>query len=193
MKEDIRPNEAEQEFLNLAYNRFYDVFDEVMDDSFWHKKRSYRFAKLTTAFALYGELLNYQPIKWVIEHLKKSQPPMEAEIGSELFRFVRNILTHLPVFETWDEVYITRSLANWSRPRQSLDRFLTKYAGKDSVKYRFWEGDKKRMTYLSINFPEKYEEGLKIYLRDILAEKEGVRFSFVLMRQIIDTQVVLPV
>lgn len=186
---DIRPNKAELEFLNLAYNRFYDIFDEVMDDSFWRKRRPYRFSRLSIAFAVYAELLNYEPIKWVIEHLRKSRPPMEAEIGSELFKFVRNMVTHFPFFNTWDEAYITKSLANWCRPDQSIDRFLMKYAGRGPVKYRFWEGDKKRMTYLSINFPAKYDEGLKIYLRDILTEKDGVRFSFILMRQIIDTQV----
>ena len=45
------------------------------------------------------------------------------------------------------------------------------------------------MTYVSKNFPEEYEEDTRVYFRDILTEKEGVRFSFVLMRQIIDTQV----
>ena len=189
MNKEIRPNKAELEFLNLAYNRFYDIFDEVMDDSFWHKKKSYRFVKLEIAFSVYAELLNYEPIKWVIDYLKKTRPPMEAEIGSELFRFIRNLVNHFPFFDSWDQVYITKSLANWCRPEQSIDRFLTKYAGRDPVKYRFWEGDKKRMTYLSINFPREYNEDEKVYLRDILTEKEGVRFSFILMKQIIDSQV----
>ena len=187
--EDTRPNKAELEFLNLAFNRFYDIFDEVMEDSFWRKKRLYRFSRLNIAFAVYSELLNYEPIKWVIEHLKKNRPPMESEIGSELFRFVRNMVAHFPFFDTWNDVYVTKSLANWWRPGQSIDRFLTRYAGREPVKYRFWEDDKKCMTNLSINFPVKYEEDIKVYLRDILTEKEGVRFSFVLMRQIIDTQV----
>ena len=189
MRKEIRPNKAELEFLTLAYNRFYDIFDEVMADSFWRKKKTYRFSRLSIAFAVYAELLNYEPIGWVIEHLKKSRPPMEAEIGSELFKFVRNIVMHFPFFNIWDEVYITKSLANWCRPGQSIDKFLTKYAGREPVKYRLWEGKRKRMTYLSINFPEKYDRDTKVYLRDILTEKEGVRFSFALMRQIIDTQV----
>ena len=41
---------------------------------------------------------------------------------------------------------------------------------------------------MSINFPEKYEQN-KIYLKDIVAEKDGVKFSLIMMRQILNTQV----
>ncbi len=188
MKE-LRPNKAETEFLGLAYNRFYDLFDEVMSNSFFKKSDWYRFSRIKEGFVIYTELLNYEPIDWVIEYLKKARPPMEAEIGSSLFKFIRNVVTHFPFFESWDEVYITKSLANWYKDDQSIDRFLNKYKGKEIVKYRFWESKKKKMTYLSINFPQKYDELTKIYLKEILSEKEGVKFSFILMKQVLDTQV----
>ena len=189
MTEKIRPNKAEKEFLTLAYNRFYDIFEEIMDDSFWNKEEWYRFSKVKDGFAVYSELLNYPPIKWVIECIKKVRPPMEAEIGSELFKFIRNIIVHFSFFESWNEVWINKSIINWHKEGQSIDKFLNKYKGKDTVKYRFWEAQKKRMTYLSINFPKKYEEDTKIYLKEILSEKEGVKFSFILMKQILDSQV----
>jgi len=44
------------------------------------------------------------------------------------------------------------------------------------------------MTYMSIIFPQKYEEE-KIYLREIVSEKDGVKFSIIMMRQILNTQV----
>ncbi|GAA0791642.1 hypothetical protein GCM10009193_27860 [Shewanella aestuarii] len=113
---------------------------------------------------------------------------MESEIGGPLFKFVRNILDHFPVFETWDEVWVSKELVNWQRERLTLDRFLKKYAGHDEVKYRFWEADKKRMTYMSIRFPEKYDDN-KIYLKDMIEEKDGVKFSLIMMRQILNTQV----
>lgn len=46
------------------------------------------------------------------------------------------------------------------------------------------------MTYLSIRFPEDYSDETKIYIKDILHEKDGVRFSFILMKKIMDTQVI---
>lgn len=188
MTEELRPNDSEKEFLNLAYNRFYDIYEEIMDDFFFEKDANFRFSRIKDGFAVYAELLNYTPIKWEIEHIEKIRPPMESVIGSKLFKYIRNVIAHFPFYDTWDEVYITKSLINWQREGQFIDKFLSDYQGRTEVKYRFWESDKKRMTYLSINFPQKYDDS-KIYVKDILTEKEGVKFSFILMKQILDTQV----
>lgn len=185
----IRPTNSEVQFLTLAYNRFYDLFEEVMKDDFWDKSEWERYSKIKQAYLIYAELLNYEPIKWVIEKIKTARPPMEAEIGSELFKFVRNVISHFPFFSKWDDVWVNKSIVNWNKNGQSIDKFLNKYEGKQEVKYRFWEEDKKRMTYLTISFPKEYSELSKIYLKDIISEKEGVKFSFILMKQIINTQV----
>ncbi len=189
MNNNLKPNKSEIAFLNLAYNRFYDIFEEVMTDSFWKKQKRYRFTRIKDGFAVYGELLHYKPIKGVIEHLRKSRPPMEAEIGSELFKFIRNVVTHFPFFDTWDEVWVNKSVVNWNKEGLSIDRFLKQYESKNDIKYRFWEEDKKKMTYLSIQFPKDYSSDKKVFLKKILSEKEGIKFSFILMKQIIDTQV----
>ena len=189
MKNQLRPNQAETQFLTLAYNRFYDIFAEVMDDSFWKKDSWYRFSKVKDGFGVYSELMNYEPLRWVLVNIKISRPPMEAEIARELFKFIRNVIIHFPFFDSWDDVWVNQALINWHKGSQFIDRFIRKYKGKETVKYRFWEAQKKRMTYLSIHFPENYEGDASIYLKDILSEKEGVRFSFILMRQVLDTQV----
>lgn len=183
------PNKSELQFLTLAYNRFYDIYDEVMNDSFWDKDEWERFSKIKQAFSIYAELLNYEPLKWVIEKLKTARPPMESEIGSELFKFVRNVVAHFPFFKSWDEVYINNSLVNWYKEGQTIDKFLKKYEGHKEIKYRFWEPDKKKMTYLTISFPTEYINDSNVFLKDIISEKEGVKFSFILMRQIMNTQV----
>ena len=106
MNADLRPSKSEIQFLTLAHNRFDDVFEEVMADDFWQRDAWYRFAKLREGFAVYSEIMNYEPIKWVLEDLKKSRPPMEAEIASELFKVIRNVLLHFPFFDQWDDVWI---------------------------------------------------------------------------------------
>jgi hypothetical protein len=189
MDDTLKPNSSEVQFLTLAYNRFYDLYDEVMNDDFWNKSDWERFSKIKQAYSIYAELLNYEPIKWVIEKLKTERPPMESEIGSELFKFVRNVVSHFPFFTKWDDVWISKPIVNWYKDGQTIDKFIKKYLGKTEVKYRFWEADKKLMTYLTISFPKEYSEESKIYLKDIITEKEGVKFSFILMRQIINTQV----
>ena len=186
MINEFRPNKSEIEFLNLAYNKFYDIFDEVFRDDFWEKDPYYRFSKINTAFAIYAELLNYEPIKWVIDSIKENRPPMEGEIGSNLFKFIRNIFAHFPFYDSWDEVWINKSIVNWYKEGMSIDRFLKPYSGKNEVKYRIWDEKKREMTYLSISFPKTYDDN-KIYLKDILTEKDGVKFSLILMKKIIDT------
>jgi hypothetical protein len=190
MENEVRPNKAEVQFLTLSYNRFYDIFKEVIEDGFLDKDPYYRLSKIKDAFSVYSELLNYEPIKWAIEEIKKKRPPMEGEIGSELFKFIRNVLSHFPFFDSWDSIWISQEIISWYKEGQSIDRFLAKYSRKKEVKYRFWEADKKRMIYLSIKFPQEYKQSTKIFLKDILTEKEGIKFSFILMKQIMDTQVI---
>jgi hypothetical protein len=189
MVNEIRPNDKEKTFLTLAYNRFYDIFEEIEKDDFWKKDGWYRFCKIRDAFQIYTELLNYEPIQWVIEHIKKNRPPMEAEIGSELFKFIRNAISHFPFYNCWDEVWINKNLINWYKDGQSIDRFLEKHKGHSEVKYRVWQPKKKKMTYLSIKFPQKYHKDNKVYLNNILTEKEGIIFSMAFMKNVIDTQV----
>jgi len=184
-----RPNRAEKKFLSLAYNRFYDIYEEVLSDSFWEKDDYYRFCKVKDVFSVYTELLNYTPLKWVIEYVKDKRPPMEAEIAGELFKFIRNIIVHFPFFETWDKVWVNKEIINWHKKGQFIDKFLAKYSGHKLVKYRLWEDKKKQMTYITINFPDNYTDKKRILLKDILSEKEGVKFSLVLMKKILDTQV----
>jgi hypothetical protein len=186
---DIEPNKSELQFLTLAYNRFYDIYEEVMDDLFWSKDEWERFSKIKQAFSIYAELLNYEPLKLVIEKLKTTRPPLESEIGSELFKFVRNVVAHFPFFKSWDDVWINNSLVNWYKDGQTIDKFLNKYEGHKEVKYRFWEPAKKEMTYLTISFPKEYLNDSIVFLKDIITEKEGVKFAFILMKQIINTQV----
>jgi hypothetical protein len=73
---------------------------------------------------------------------------------------------------------------------RSIDKFLRDYSGRDQVRLGIWEPTYKRMSYVNVTYPNAYDDETKIYLRDILTEREGVKLSFVLMKQIADTQVV---
>lgn len=186
-------SEKEKEALNLFYNRFYDLFDEIVNDNFCSENANIRFIKLREAFSVYKELLNYEPIKIYIQWMKSGgRPPLEGIIADDVFSFIRNLLLHFPIFNTWNEVYINRNLATWSKSGQ-IDKFLKKCTnikidGKGKVDYRIWEINKKKMTYFSINFPEEYEDN-NIYLKDIISEEVGMKFCMALMREILDKQI----
>ncbi|NRT72069.1 hypothetical protein [Clostridium beijerinckii] len=191
--EELKPNEKEREALSLFYDRFYDLYEEVVNDDFINKDAKIRFYKLRESFSIYKELLSYEPIKEYINWMKKGgRPHFEGIIADDLFSFIRNLLLHFPIFDIWDEVYINKKLATWSKEGQ-IDKFLTKgikqkIDGKGTVKYRIWEERKKKMTYFCINFPEKYND-TNIYLKDIISEEVGMKFCMALMRSILDTQV----
>ncbi len=72
-----------------------------------------RLCKIKDAFSIYAELLNYEPINWEIEEIKKKRPPMEAEIGKELFKFVRNVVSHIPLYEKCDDIWRNKTVVKW--------------------------------------------------------------------------------
>lgn len=192
--EELKPNKKEIEILTLFYNRFYDLYDEIVDDNFLKENANLRFWKLREAFSIYKELLIYEPIKSYIEWMKKGgRPPLEGIIADDVFSFIRNLLLHFPIFNTWNEVYINKNLATWSKVGQ-IDKFLNKCInmkidGTCKAHYRIWEEEKKKMTYFSINFPKKYDDN-DIYLKDVISEEVGMKFCMALMREILDKQVV---
>lgn len=75
----MRPSAKEIEFLNMAYNSFYDIFEEAFKEEFWDQDSQYRFFKIKKAFEIYAELLDYEPIKGVIDIIKVKRPRNEAE------------------------------------------------------------------------------------------------------------------
>lgn len=190
---ELIPNDKEKEALTLFYNRFYELFDEVLSDKFFERDATERFYKLRESFSVYKELLSYDPIKEYLKWMKKGGKPfLEGIIADDLFSFIRNLLLHFPIFDKWNDVYINKNLATWSKSGQ-IDRFLKKCIkikidGKGAVKYRIWEERNQKMTYFNVNFPEKYDDE-NIYLKDIIAEEVGIKFCMALMKEILDKQV----
>ena len=187
-----KPNEKEKIALGLFYKRFYDLYEELSNDNFFKNKSSYRFYMIREIFSVYKELLGYKPIQYHIELIKKTRPPLEGIIVNDLFSFIRNLLLHFPIFDNWDDVYISKDLATWNKAG-TIHRFLEKSSkikinDKGTIKYRIWEKSKKLMTHISINFPEEYTDN-KIFLKDIVSEKEGIKLCISFMKEILDVQV----
>ncbi len=184
-----RPLPIELEFLTKSYNSFLDIHDEVVQTSFWDKDSYYRLSKIRDAILIYSEILDYEPIGWFLEALKKLRPPMEAELSKECLLFIRNIFVHFPFFKSWNEIVLTKEIINWSKPELSIDRFLRRFAGHKEVKYRMWGYKNKSMTYISINFPTSYDQNSEIRLSKFMPEKEGTLFVMSLMHQVLMSQV----
>lgn len=190
MNTGIRPNEGEHLFLTVAYNRFYDLFDEIFSDEFWEKDSYYRFSKIKDCLAVYSEIYLYEPIKHHIKELETARPPGEALIAKEYLRFIRNLLLHFPFYNNWNAVVLNKTLVNWIREGERIDRFLTEHEDQHEIKYRIWQEHKKKFIYSTIRFPRGYTEGRDVKLSDMLPEREGMVFAVVLMRRVLDSQVV---
>ncbi len=181
------PNKTELAILNLAYKRFFEIYDEFMSECFWDLSAEIRLFKLKNCFEIYTELLKYEPIKWYIDYLKKHRPPQEGFIADEYLSFIRNILSHFPYFQCWNDIYINEENSVWNIPKNSsISKFLKKYSNSETVKYRIWDNKKRKFTYMDINFPHSNEE--KIFIKDLISERDGMLFCMVFMKQVLDSQ-----
>lgn len=185
----LSKNRKEYDFLNLSYNRFLDLYAEINSTNFIELSPELRFYKIKDIFGVYSELLSYKPIKDFIDEIKKHRPPMEAEISSAVLKFIRNVLVHFPFFKTWNEVYVTKKLINWTSEGKFIDKFLNKYLGHREVEYRFKYVGHKEFTYVTFSFPKEYKEN-KIYLKDMINEGDGIRFCLFLMYRVLMSQVI---
>lgn len=186
---ELLPTQEELEFLNLSYNKFLDIYDEIFKENFWTLEAQIRFYKEVKMFSIYSELLNYEPIIKYIQYLKRSRPPMESELSSKFIKFIRNLLIHYPLFDSWDEVYINKSLVTWNQKDSSIDKFLKTYSEQSEIKYRYFDSYNNELKYLTIKLSSNYKNGEKIYLKDIIEEKNGIKFCAILMKKTLFSQI----
>ena len=113
--------------LKLLYDKFIHLYEEIKSKEFLKLGANIRFMQLSKMFAIYNESRLYPPIRYILDGLDKIRPKSEKFIVLNLFSFIRNVLAHYPVFDSWNEVYITKNLATWSDKikNKSILRFLT--------------------------------------------------------------------
>ncbi|MES2739119.1 MAG: hypothetical protein V4672_22595 [Verrucomicrobiota bacterium] len=188
---DVKPNPAEQVFLNLAYSRFVDLFKEIESEEFWDHDGKYRFSRLRDVFSVYAEMLNYEPIQYILKEIE-SRRIVESELGKELFQMIRNLIAHFPFYDTWNDIRFTKELITWEGKSRTIDRFCEKFKDREEIKYRIWNPRNENFSYVTIRFPKGYEKNNEISLKDLLDEKEGARFSIRLMLRILLENVEYP-
>lgn len=180
----IHPTNNELKLLEMGYDRFLDLYEEIMSDHFWRKSPPYRLLKIKDMCAVYVELIKYPPINHA---LSSATRPHYKLVGKEFTAFLRNLLLHFPFFNKWSDIGFDKSFITTFESTGSIDRFLSRNHP-EHVKFRFWESSKKQMTYVHINLGTKYSDGEYVWLRNIVPEREGVKFLCVFMRDVIMTQ-----
>lgn len=182
------PSQQEEEFLNLAVNKFLDISDELLSEHAVNPE--VRFTLLVRMMSIYTEALNYIPIKNYLEHIESNRPPGELTAYKYL-EIIRHILLHFSFYSSWNEVCFSKSLITWTGKHSKIHKFLTEYDNHESYKWRIWDDKSKEMTYgYQFNFPKGYTSGKTIYLKDLIDEDKGIKFSVHLIRQLFYSQVV---
>lgn len=194
---DVRPTKKEQKALKPFFNRFYALYDEVTSNDFMKENPELRFYKIKELFFLYAEMTNYELIEKHLNWVKNGgRPIFDGIIADSLFSCIRNIFSHYPLFDNWDDVYMDKDLATW-HTKGSIDKFLSncgkiKIDNKAQVKYRIWQYETKKMTYFSVNLDNDYRNNKKVFLRDIIPEDMGILFFAEMMKRIVDIAIENP-
>jgi len=194
---EIHPTKEEQKVLQIFFDKFYELYDEMTSDSFMDNTPEIRFNKIKDLFATYRELSNYGLIKAYLKWIKNGgRPIFDGIISDDLFSCIRNIFAHYPIFNKWDDVYIDRDLATWNKSG-TINKFLSncdkiKIDGRPIVKYRIWQYETKKMTYFDVNFNNNYKHGEKVFLHSILSEGVGIKFFAEMMKRVVDIAIENP-
>jgi len=176
--------EEAKNFFEVGVSRFNVLFGEILSDEFWRQRPWHRLSRVSQAFSIYTELFSHEPFKAALK--KQTEGCHEIEelqfiLRGDVFRFVRNVLAHFPLFESWDEIWFNKGLVNWNTRGQTVDTFLTQYSATADRNFAFQLAVDRPMNYVTVHFPEDYGDG-KIYLKSIISEKEGVKFLLLSMR-----------
>jgi hypothetical protein len=183
-----RPNKKELIFLNLAYNKFYDLCKKLKKEKKTLSSEE-KLIYLKNIFQIYNECLRYEPIGYFIKYLEKTRPPGEVVV-LEYLKVIRHIFVHFPFFDKWDDMYITRDLIIWSDVNSNIDSFLLKNEGREKYEWRIWDGNKKEMKYgYVIKFPQNYSKNSKFYIKDSIDEDKGIEISLLMIKKVLESQV----
>lgn len=182
----MHPTREEEYFLKIGYNRFLDLYEEVMKDSFWRKAPATRLHVIKDIFSVYNELIQYEPLKFILENNPR---PHYQTVGKDLMKFIRNILFHFPFYTRWSDIVFSKSLIlTFDTSNSSIDKFLSK-PRLEEIKYRFWEEKIKKMTYIAVKMPGSYQDGNDTHIKDVVSERDGVKFCLIFMHSVLMSQV----
>jgi hypothetical protein len=89
--------------------------------------------------------------------------------------FVRHVLSHFPLFNTWDEIWMSRdfAVAMNRNSEGTISRYLTYDAKRVDMAWQLKIENVDELQTFGIYYPKDAESHERIYLKDILAEKVG--------------------
>jgi|GEM_PF-5974761 hypothetical protein len=152
----------------LYYKELYSISNELFNSIDLTRKREKK-SDETTPLKVYGFFDGSKTLTEKTLNISKNPPVLiEEGITQDLVNivaFIRNLLYHFPLFEKWDDIWLTQKFAtvmNANKPNGAISSFLT---------------DPKFFKQITINsvskiiHPSIKNENEKIFLKDIIMEK----------------------
>ncbi len=144
----------------------YEIIMNYNSDSYQHRK----FEILKDLSSLTVEVLKKEDIRNKMKEVAESSKVNGDNIEDKFktFRMIRNVINHFPLFDSWDEIYVSSDLLNWNN--SSSDQIKSYFQKEKEFSYRIYlneNGQWVEKKVINIRTPKlgKYN---KIYLKDIL-------------------------
>ena len=130
-----------------------------------------KFQLVKSIAGITSELLDSDEINEKMMEIAKSSEVNGDNIEDKFntFKMIRNVLNHFPIFNSWEEIYISRELVNWNNPKYS--QILDYFDEEKEMSYRIYLNENNEWIEkkkIDIRVP-KLEQYNKIYLKDIIS------------------------
>lgn len=174
-------NEHEAMFVSMAMQRFHELIEKLNTGEM---SPEYRLFYIKELYSIFAELDNIPFIK----KYKADPPPTQEKIDTikgldQTVKFVRNVLLHFPLFNTWDEIWISKTFAKAliespfknrkNKPKGEIFRYLENEFQLLGNTFKFRDPQSNEEKICLIKRPINVGMDEKIYLKDILSEDQG--------------------
>lgn len=174
-------NEYQVEFIEKCYQRIFYI-EKSLD--FAETSAPIRLLYLKELFTIFEEL---HKIKFTRSNEGKIDPNDLEKLDQLklVMGFIRNVLSHFPLFNTWDDIEISQefSLGMGGPKNGKIYKFLSHDPKRIPVAFRLtYIDDSTRQA--NIHYPQHLKSSDRIYLKDIVSEQDGALIILNIMSHI---------
>ncbi len=172
----MEDNEIEILFVKRIMKLMEEAYQTIL---FYNGDNEYRkFQIVKELSSLTAELMKkkdvYERMKSIAESSKVEENNSNIDDKFKTFTMLRNVINHFPIFEKWEDVYISKDLLEWNNTKQN--QIKTFFNTEKEYKYKIYLNENNAWVpkhFITIKTPKlgKYN---KIYLKDIMSLDEAL-------------------
>ncbi|MNJ92884.1 hypothetical protein D3C87_105580 [compost metagenome] len=187
LRDSLEPHQAN--FLEEGINRIFYIEERLksIDDS------EMKFLFIKELFVILGEL---QKIKYTKTYKTSNVDSKLSTADFEKVKidlnktiaFFRNVVSHFPLFKTWNEVWISKSMAKsltsdtdkLKNNYGTIYKYLLDCENRISHSFRVKLYQTEEPTTFNLLYPKKIGDDTQVYFKDIVSENDVLKWIFYL-------------